>query len=105
MFKRITELGDDHREVRRPTAVAEIAAVARATPDEVAACIRHFAEQGRSFVTVSSDGVVDISHESLIRQWPRLQAWVREEADSRDQYRRLANAAEPVGTGRGRAAP
>ena len=32
MFKRITELGDDHREVRRPTAVAEIAAVARATP-------------------------------------------------------------------------
>ena len=28
MFKRITELGDDHREVRRPTPLAEIAAVA-----------------------------------------------------------------------------
>src|SRR5262245_8788422 len=28
MFKRITELGDDHREVRRPTPVDEIAAVA-----------------------------------------------------------------------------
>ena len=94
MFKRITELGDDHREVRRPTPLAEIADVARASPEEVEACIGHFAEPGRSFVTVSTDGVVDISHESLIRQWPRLKAWVREEADSRDVYRRLANAAD-----------
>ena len=94
MFKRITELGDDHREVRRPTPLAEIADVARASPEEVEACIGHFAEPGRSFVTVSTDGVVDISHESLIRQWPRLKGWVREEADSRDVYRRLANAAD-----------
>ena len=94
MFKRITELGDDHREIRRPTPLAEIAAVASATPAEVEECISHFAEQGRSFVTVSADGVVDISHESLIRQWPRLRAWVREEADSRDVYRRLADAAD-----------
>lgn len=94
MFKRITELGDDHREVRRPTPLAEIAAVAAATPEEVAACISHFAEPGRSFVTSSADGVVDISHESLIRQWPRLRTWAGEEADSRDVYRRLANAAE-----------
>jgi len=93
MFERITELGDDHREVRRPTAMTEIAAVAEATPVEVASCAAHFEEQGRAFVTVSSDDVVDISHESLIRQWPRLRGWVREEADSRDQYRRLANAA------------
>jgi WD40 repeat protein len=94
MFKRITELGDDHREVRRPTPLAEIADVARAAPEEVEACIGHFAEPGRSFVTVSTDGVVDISHESLIRQWPRLKGWVREEANSRDVYRRLANAAD-----------
>ncbi len=94
MFKRITELGDDHREVRRPTPLAEIAEVARASPEEVEQCIAHFAEPGRSFVTVSTDGVVDISHESLIRQWPRLKGWVREEADSRDVYRRLANAAD-----------
>ena len=54
MFKRITELGDDHREVRRPTPLAEIAAVAGASPAEVEACISHFAEPGRSFVTVSA---------------------------------------------------
>ena len=94
MFKRITELGEDNREVRRPTPLAEIAAVAGASTAEVEACISHFAEPGRSFVTVSGDGVVDISHESLIRQWPRLKAWVHEEAESRDIYGRLADSAD-----------
>ena len=39
MFKRITELGDDHREVRRPTSLVEIAAVAGATTAELTQCI------------------------------------------------------------------
>ena len=47
----------------------------------------------KSFVTVSDDGVIDISHESLIRQWPRLRDWVGEEAASRDTYHRLAESA------------
>ena len=93
MFKRITELGDDHREVRRPTSLVEIAAVAGATTAEVTQCIDRFEEPGRSFVTLSADGIVDISHESLIRQWPRLNVWASQEAESRDVYIRLANAA------------
>ena len=105
MFKRITELGEDNREVRRPTPLAEIAAVAGASTAEVEDCISHFAEPGRSFVTVSGDGVVDISHESLIRQWPRLKAWVHEEAESRDIYGRLADSADRWEPARGRAAP
>ncbi len=101
MFKRLTELGPDRREVRRPCPLDEIAAVAEATPDEVREVIGHFERGGRSFVTVSlddvadlSDDVVDISHESLIRQWPRLRAWVAEEAESRKVYLRLTSAAE-----------
>ena len=92
-FKRLTELGTDGREGRRPSPLGEIAAVSGATVDEVREVIGHFEEPGRSFVTVSNDGVVDISHESLIRQWPRLREWVGEEADSRDTYGRLAEAA------------
>ncbi len=92
-FKRLTELGPDGREVRRPSPLAEIAAVAEATPDEVGEILSEFVGHGRSFVHVSADGVVDISHESLIRQWPRLREWVRQEASSRDLYRRLAGTA------------
>ena len=93
IFKRITELGDDHRELRRPTAVPELAAVARATEAEVEDCVARFAAPGTSFLVCDSDGLVDVSHESLIRQWPRLSAWVVEEAHSRDVYRRLADGA------------
>ncbi len=93
MLKRLTDVDVDGREVRRPSPLDEIAAVAGATPDEVRGVIAHFARPGRSFVNVSGDDVVDISHESLIRQWPRLRAWVHEEAESRDLYRRLADAA------------
>ena len=38
--------------------------------------------------------VLDISHESLIRQWRRLAGWVRQEAESAAIYHRLAETAE-----------
>ena len=38
--------------------------------------------------------MIDISHESLMRVWERLQAWVEEEAASARRYRRLAETAE-----------
>ena len=38
--------------------------------------------------------MIDISHESLIRLWQRLKSWVDEEAESAEQYQRLARAAE-----------
>ena|GEM_PF-4274861 len=37
--------------------------------------------------------MVDISHESLIRQWNNLRTWVDQEATDADIYRRLAETA------------
>jgi hypothetical protein len=36
-----------------------------------------------------ADSVLDISHESLIRQWKRLSRWVEREAESAEIYRHL----------------
>src|SRR5260221_12528299 len=44
-------------------------------------------------VPLGPETVIDISHESLIRNWRRLQVWVNEEAQSARIYRRLAEAA------------
>jgi hypothetical protein len=61
--------------------------------------IETFRAAGHSFVTppppipLEADTVIDISHESLIRGWRRLRAWVEEEAESARVYRRLAETA------------
>ncbi|MGH9936150.1 MAG: WD40 repeat domain-containing protein, partial [Blastocatellia bacterium] len=43
---------------------------------------------------------VDISHESLIRQWKQLDKWLNDESDWRDIYVRLADDAERYKKGR-----
>lgn len=99
LFKSLTEKGADNREIRRPTRLSEIAAAAEATEAEVIATIDVFRREGRSFlmppvdVKLSSGTVIDISHESLIRNWVRLQKWVEEEAQSARIYHRLAESA------------
>jgi hypothetical protein len=99
LFKRLTEKGTDNREIRRPTKLAELCAVCEANEGELITVIEAFRGQGRSFLMppvgtkLSSDTVIDISHESLIRNWQRLQQWVDEEAQSSRTYRRLAEAA------------
>ena len=99
IFKSLTEKGPDNREIRRPTRVSEIAAIAESSPEEVIAVIEPFRQTGRSFlmppssVPLTVDSLVDISHESLIRGWERLRKWVDEEARSANIYRRIADTA------------
>jgi hypothetical protein len=76
-----------------------LGAVCEASEDEVRAIIDVFRAEGRTFLMpplgtkLTSETVIDISHESLIRNWIRLQKWVDEEAQSARIYRRLAEAA------------
>jgi energy-coupling factor transporter ATP-binding protein EcfA2 len=99
LFKALTDKGSDARGVRRPTRLGEICELAGATEKEVAAVVERFRRPGRSFlmpparVLLTTDTVLDISHESLMRTWDRLRQWVDEEARSAQIYLRLAKAA------------
>ena len=99
LFQSLTEKGPDSREVRRPTKLAEIVAMAGAGTSEVIAVIDHFRREECSFLTpppevrLHNESVIDISHESLIRGWGRLKEWVEEEYESAKMYRRLAETA------------
>ncbi|HEX8852861.1 MAG TPA: hypothetical protein VF754_05205, partial [Pyrinomonadaceae bacterium] len=107
MFKALTEKGTDNREIRRPARLAEVCAIVEATSEEVVAVIEVFRSEGRSFlmppvgVELDADTIIDISHESLIRNWARLRQWVNEEAESARIYRRLADAAAAHRAGEG----
>ncbi len=39
------------------------------------------------------DGEVEVAHEALLREWPRLRAWLDEDADGRRVHRHLTEAA------------
>ncbi len=99
MFQALTETDAGNRRLRRPARLSEIAAVCEATNEKIRSIVERFREKGRNFLVLSTEGdpnnaLIDISHESLIRQCERLRKWVDEEAESAKIYRRLAESAE-----------
>ena len=99
LFQTITETDASNRPIRRPAHLDEITAICGATQEEVLAVIHKFREGDCNFLVLSSENpednpLVDISHETLIRQWRTLTDWVDEEAESAGVYRRLAETAE-----------
>lgn len=100
MFKTITEKGNDNRGIRHPTSINDIASISKSTVDEVIKVIDPFRAAGRSFITPSyeitlnSDSIIDLSHESLMRIWNKLKVWVEEEWNAVQMYMRLSEAAE-----------
>jgi WD40 repeat protein/energy-coupling factor transporter ATP-binding protein EcfA2 len=99
MFRQISELGEDGRAIRRPTEAGRIADLAGTTLAEVEKVVNVFRDPQVSFLMpplpdpVEPDTKLDISHESLIRQWGRLCQWVRSEADKVQRYRGIVRDA------------
>jgi len=99
IFKRLTDTDLSDRRVRSPARMSELEAATglpRATIEQI---VTRFIEGGRNFVHRAPDGEegnprIDISHESLIRQWTSLKTWVDEERESRDRYLDLAARAD-----------
>ena len=99
IFKRLTDRSQDARGVRRPTSLNELVDVSNANQEMVISVINAFRKPGRSLLMppheteLKPDTQIDISHESLMRVWKRLNKWVDEEADSAKIYLRVAETA------------
>ncbi|MGD1986016.1 MAG: pentapeptide repeat-containing protein [Desulfobacterales bacterium] len=101
MFQALTETDAANRRIRRPALISEITAICgkKVSPQTIMSLIERFNDDNRNFLVLSSrtatdDPLVDISHESLIRQWKTLADWVDQEAESARIYQRLAQSAE-----------
>jgi len=95
LFRSLTELGNDNRDGRRPVELSNIAAQTNVSWERVAAIVEMFRQSGRCFlspgegVELAPNTVINISHESLIREWQRLKNWAKNEAVSAALYQRL----------------
>ncbi|WP_165253283.1 NACHT and WD repeat domain-containing protein [Paludisphaera soli] len=94
LFRSLSGGNAGKRDTRRPTKLGEIAAIADVDPGLVAEVVEDFRGGDLNFLTpaygpIGPETVLDIGHESLIRQWARLNVWAKEEAKSAEIYRRL----------------
>jgi WD40 repeat protein len=99
IFKTLTEKGSDNRGIRRPTRLAQLAAIADSDNGTVTKVLDAFRGHGVTFLMPGPDvdlddrTVLDLSHESLMRGWERLRGWVEDEAQSARIFRRLLDTA------------
>jgi WD40 repeat protein len=105
IFRALTDKASDPRGIRRPTTLAELRAISGGAASTVDQLIDHFRRHDRAFLmppaseALQADSVIDISHESLMRLWRRLDGWATEEAASAPLFQRLADAARRHGQG------
>ncbi|MGD8938996.1 MAG: RDD family protein [Gammaproteobacteria bacterium] len=103
VFRALTERLAGGIEVRRPVELGELCAIcgdgtAQANAD-VVRVVERYRRSDTAFllpasnVALGHDSVIDISHESLIRNWTKLRGWLDEEAESARIYERLASTA------------
>lgn len=95
LFRGLTEREAGNRDTRRPTPLGSVAEMAGVEWEQVARVVEVFRRPERSFLTppagepLDPKTMLDISHETLIRQWKTLAGWVQAEAESATMYRRL----------------
>lgn len=86
-------------DVRRPLEFQRLCAVTGEPDDSVAAVVDRYRQPDTAFLmpqpgtALASNPVIDISHESLMRQWKSLQGWMTEEAGARSTLVKLVDAA------------
>ncbi|MBK8846539.1 MAG: hypothetical protein IPO27_08390 [Bacteroidetes bacterium] len=101
MFKALTDITADARGTRRPQNIKELSDISKMPESEVIKVVDVFRKQGRTFLmtqsnvtNLSSDSIIDISHESIMRIWERLLVWNKQEAESGKIFIRLAEDAQ-----------
>jgi hypothetical protein len=97
VFTRLSER-DENRYRRSPTSAAALATLADCGAAELEGVVSVFSDPSVCFLdrralANGAGELIDVSHESLIRQWDKLRGWVDEEAEKVQKFRELGAAA------------
>lgn len=107
LFKIITETNAEGQGIRRPVSLEQICSIIQENEDAVIPVVERFRAPDCCFLMppignpLRRNTIIDISHESLMRTWPRLKQWIVEEEDSARCYRRCLDTALQWKKGKG----
>lgn len=107
LFQALTDTTSDPRGIRRPTSLSNLSAIAEVDVEALKSVIERFRLAGRTFLMpppgteLQAGSVIDISHESLMRNWERLIGWAKEESEAAAVYLNLGTAAARYQEGTG----
>lgn len=99
LFRNLCESVIDRPDLRHPVRLGDVATLAEVEWQAVAEVVEVFRSPSRRFlmpppeVSLKPSTLIDITHESLIRHWVRLQVWTHKERESVKLYLRLVDAA------------
>jgi len=89
LFLRLTELGEGVDDTRRRISTAEASSIGDA--GGVARLVERLTA---ARLITTDEGSVEVAHEALIREWPRLRAWIDENRDELRLAREVERRAE-----------
>ncbi|OQW91551.1 MAG: hypothetical protein BWK78_04320 [Thiotrichaceae bacterium IS1] len=108
LFRRLSQKDEKGNYTRHPIKLQEVANLASVVCGGVSTIAgifqKHdflFTQEKTSANHLRADSVVDIRHESIIRQWERLRKWADEEAEWVKIYKRWEDAAQQWEEGKG----
>jgi energy-coupling factor transporter ATP-binding protein EcfA2 len=98
IFKALTAYNSEGKAIRNPVQLKKLAAIGEsynASYNDVKDIVDRFREPECAFLMPQKDSiydytVIDISHESLMRQWDKLKIWMNEEQESARNFRWLS---------------
>jgi energy-coupling factor transporter ATP-binding protein EcfA2 len=100
LFKSLSAINYENEFIRRPQTIQQLKDVSAISVDfkndELVAVLKTFSAEPATFLTISSKSysdhdIVDISHESLLKNWHRLSEWIKQEATAARKLNWLAN--------------
>lgn len=107
IFKSLADVDSNSKGVRRPCKLSDLAYQLSVSENKIIEIINVFRTPEKSFLIpliphdIVGEDLIDISHESLMREWDRLKFWSREERQSSTIYLQLCDSAALHQEGKG----
>lgn len=90
IFLRLTNLEEGSQETRRRSSLAELIPA----PEQAASAQKVVQLLAEARLITVEAGAIDVAHEALIREWPKLRGWIEENRAGLRIHHRLAAAAQ-----------